>query len=350
MIKSSVLTIVLILSMTLSGCGGDGSKGKYDNSLRGPRVVPVSVCLVSSDDVVFSADKIGVVEVYRQASINFTTAGTIETFPAQKEQYIYKGEKIATLDTTQLKATVEMTRIKLNELEKRKTKIQTFLEKGVVTELEFDTVNTEYLTSLEKLKIDEDNLGKSVVVAPFSGILLKKIAEKGSFTPPGAPVAILVDIDTVVVKLDFSDNEVSTVKIGASIELRTDAFPSKIFNGKIQRIVPSVDISSRMTRVEITIANPERMLRPGMMVRTDIVLDKFSSVVSIPVDCLVYQGRKTSVYVVDRISSVAVRRKIVVERLYGDKALVSKGLETGETIVSTGQSYLSDSTQVRILE
>jgi RND family efflux transporter MFP subunit len=336
--------------MTLSGCGGDSSKSKYDDSSRGPRVVPVSVCLVSRDDVVFSSDKIGVVEVYRQASINFSTAGSIETFPAKEEQYIYKGEKIATLDTTQLRATVEMTKIKLNDLEKRKSKIHAFLEKGVVTELEFDTVNTEYLTSLEKLKIDEDNLEKSVVVAPFSGILLKKIAEKGSFTAPGVPVAILVDIDKVVVKLDFSDNEVATVKIGSSIELRTDAFPSKIFNGTIQRIVPSVDISSRMTRVEIIVENPERMLRPGMMVRTDIVLDKFKSAVSIPVDCLVYQGAKTSVYVVNRLTFVAVRRKIIVERLYGDKALVSEGLEAGETIVSTGQSYLSDSTQVRILE
>ena len=349
MIRSILFAVFLVSSVSFSGCGG-ASNNKYDSSSQGPRVVPVSVCLVSSDDVVFSADKIGVVEVYRQASINFTTAGSIDTFPAEEEQYIYKGEKIATLDTTQLKALVEMTRIKLAELEKRKAKIEGFLEKGVVTELEFDSVNTEYLTTLEKLKIDEDNLQKSVVVAPFSGILLKKIAEKGSFSPPGTPVAILVDIDKVVVKLDFSDKEVATIKIGSSLDLKSDAFPSRVFKGKIERIISSVDTSSRMTRVEIIVENSDRFLRPGMMVKTDIVLDKFNSVVSIPVDCLVYQGRLTSVYVVDRINSVAQRRKIVVERLYGDKALVSKGLDAGETIVSTGQSYLSDSTQVRILE
>ena len=343
------LVSLLISLGTLSGCGGAG-KNTYDDGNNGPRVVPVSVCSVSKEDVVFSSKKIGVVEVYRQASINFTTAGKILTFPAKEEQYVYKGERIATLDTTQLKAAVEITRIKLRELEKRKEKIEGFLKKGVATELEFDTVNTEYLTSLEKLKIDEDNLEKSVVVAPFSGILLKKLSEEGSFTPPGAPVAILVDIDKVVVKLDFSDSEVSSVKIDSSIDLKSDAFPGKVFKGKIVRTVPSVDGSSRMTRIEIIVENGERLLRPGMMVRAEIVVGEFDSVVSIPVDCLVYQGKKTFVYVVDTVNSIASRKNIVVERLYKDKALVSSGLATGQVIVKTGQSYLSDSTQVRILD
>lgn len=211
-------------------------------------------------------------------------------------------------------------------------------------------MNTEYLTTLEKLKIDEDNLEKSVVVAPFSGILLKKLSEEGSFTPPGAPIAILVDIDKVVVKLDFSDSEISNVKIGSSIDLKSDAFPDKVFKGKIERQVPSVDGSSRMPRVEIIVENGERNLRPGMMVRADFVVGEFASVVSIPVDCLVYQGKKTFVYVVDTVNSVAQRKNITVERLYKDKALVSKGLSAGQVIVKTGQSYLSDSTQVRVLD
>jgi len=344
-----VLNLLFTVPLFFCGCGGS-SKSNYDNTAKGPRVVPVSVISVSSDEVVFSTDKIGVAEVYRQAVLNFTAPGKIETFTAEEEQYLYEGEKVATLDTTQMKAAVEITRIQLKELKKRRLKIQGFLEKGVATELEFDTVDTKYRTMLEKLKIDEDNLTKSVVVAPFSGILLKKMTEKGSFTPPGAPIGVLVDIDKVIVKFDFSDKEIASVKIGSSVELTSDAFPDKVFKGKIDRIVPSVDINSRMTKIKVVAENPLRLLRPGMMVRTDVVTDRFASVVSIPVDCLVYQGKNTFVYVVDKITSMAVRKNIVVERLYGDKALVSKGLSAGETIVLTGQSYLSYSTKVRILE
>jgi len=347
---SRSLAPVLCLTLTLvAACAPGGRTTDADEGAR-RREVPVTVVRTVTDDVVFSSPKVGAVKVNRQVSINFTTPGRLEHFMAEEDQYVRENEPIARLDETELKAAVETARIQLADLEKRKEKLEGFLQKGVVTEAEYDQVKTQYLTTKEQLTVARDRLEKAVVKAPFAGIVFKKLAEQGSFVPPGAPIAVLVDIDHIRVELDFSDREISKVAVGSAIEVKADAYPDKTFRGTIDRVVPSVDPRSRMTRVELLIPNPGRLLRPGMLVRTDVVVGSYRQVISLPVDCLVYQGKRTFVYVVDGSSNTARRRDVTVETLYRDRAVVTSGLSAGESVVESGQSYLADGTSVRILE
>lgn len=345
------LPIFLLSLVIIAGCGSGGTTDDKDERM-GRREVPVTTVMAKLDDVVFSSPKVGAVKVNRQVPINFTTPGRLEDFLIKEGQYVRENEIIARLDETELKAKVETIRIELKELSKRREKLEGFLAKGVVTEAEYDQVKTKYLTQKEALKVAQDRLSKAIVRAPFAGILLKKLSEKGSFVPPGAPIAVLVDIDQVRVELDFSDREISKVSVGTSIDVRTDAYKERVFKGKIERVIPSVDPLSRMTRVELLIPNKERVLRPGMMVKTDVVVGAYRNVISLPVDCLVYQGKKTFVYVVDESSNTAEKRIVKVETLYKDRAVISpgKGLQAKDLVVESGQSYLADGTKIRILE
>lgn len=340
----------LILLLLVVGCGGCGSSARDGAVETAEREVPVTVVTAQTDDVVFSSGKVGAVKVNRQVSINFTTPGRIEQFLVDEDQYVREGEPVARLDATELKAAVETARIKLADLEKRREKLQRLLEKGVTTEAEYDQVKTACLTTREELALAEDRLAKVVVTAPFAGVVLKKLAEAGSFVPPGVPVAVLVDLDRVRTEFDFSDREIGKVSVGGAIEVRADAVPDRVFPGTIERVIPSVDPRSRMTRVEVVMDNPGRVLRPGMLVRSDIVVGSYRNIISLPVDCLVYQGARTFVYVVDPGDRRGRRRDVRVETLHRDRAVITEGLTGGELVVESGQSYLSDGTAVRVLE
>ena len=346
--KSVILIWLLVFICFLPACGSSSTGDGKEETRR--REVPVTTILAKKENVIFSSPKVGAVKVNRQVPINFTTPGRLEEFLIKEGQYVRENEVIARLDETELKANVETIRIELAELSKRREKLEGFLTKGVVTEAEYDQVNTKYLTQREALKVARDRLTKAVVRAPFSGLLLKKLSEKGSFVPPGAPIAVLVDIDEVRVELDFSDREIGKVAVGSSIDVRTDAYKERTFKGVIERIIPSVDPRSRMSRVELLIPNKDRILRPGMMVKTDVVVGSYHNVIALPVDCLVYQGKKTFVYVVPDGANIAKRIYVKVETLYKDKAVITEGLEANDVVVESGQSYLANGSKIRILE
>ena len=328
--------VALLMVAGVLGCASQSSQTEGDD--RRERRVPVTVVEAVTDDVVFTSTKIGAVNVNRQVHINFAVPGRLEEFLVDEDAYVRAGEPIARLDATELEAAVETSQIRLRELSKRTEKLERLLQKDMVTEAEYDQVKTEYLTCQEELRVARDKLSKVRVSAPFAGVVLKRLAEVGSFVPPGVPVAILVDIDTVRVQLDLTDQEIRKIAVGEALQVRADAFPTRRFDGTIDRIVPSVDPRSRMTSIQLLVTNPGRLLKPGMMVRTDIVVGAYQKVISLPVDCLVYQGTNTFVYVVTGVEPTSHRRSVSIGPLYKER------------VIETGQSYLNDGSLANVLE
>ena len=192
------------------------------------------------------------------------------------------------------------------------------------------------------------------VTSPIGGIVGTVFLDKGSgVNPPkpspsmGTPIALIVSMDKVKVKINIIERDLPRVKVGQKAEIRVDAYPGELFVGRLAKLSPVVDPLSRTAAAEISIRNPDHRLKPGFFARVRLLMAEHKDVLLIPRDCLLGRGEKRYVFVVN--GGRAVRKDVKLGASQGDQVEVIAGLDEGETIVTIGQQMLKDGSEVKIV-
>jgi membrane fusion protein (multidrug efflux system) len=152
-------------------------------------------------------------------------------------------------------------------------------------------------------------------------------------------------MDVLRVFIDVSERQAGAVRVGQLASIELDALPGHRFEGKVVRLSPAFDPTTRTLEAEVRIANPKGELRPGMYGRCAIVLDTHPGAIVIPASAMQVSGGKRIVFKVDkdRVKRVAV--DIGVDG--GNWLEVAQGLAPGDEIVIAGWEGLADGSPVR---
>ena len=145
------------------------------------------------------------------------------------------------------------------------------------------------------------------------------------------------------------------LKVGQIVRIKVDAYPGQTFEGKITTIEPQISTDTRNIRVQATIANPERILKPGMFVTTTVVLPDKPPVITIPETAVDYTLYGDSIFLItekkedDGKTSLSATRSFVQtgNRIEG-RAEILKGLKPGDRVVAVGQLKLQSGSAVTI--
>ncbi|MFZ2957518.1 MAG: efflux RND transporter periplasmic adaptor subunit [Candidatus Ozemobacteraceae bacterium] len=108
--------------------------------------------------------------------------------------------------------------------------------------------------------------------APFDGVISQRMLDEGAYVTSNNPVYTIMQIDPVMIAIDCPERFVPRLAVGLKAEITVDAYPGKLFNGTLDRLPASLDSKTRAARVEITVPNPDRILKPGMFARVRIGL------------------------------------------------------------------------------
>lgn len=206
--------------------------------------------------------------------------------------------------------------------------------------------------------IDRDITGlkfePAEVTSPIDGIVGRIYLDKGSgVSPPepspsmGTPIAMIVSMNTVKVKINIIERDLPKVKKGQKAEVRVDAYPEEVFVGRLTGLSPVVDLLSRAAPAEISIGNLDHRLKPGYFARVRLLVAEHKDVLVIPEDCILKSGTENYVFVVN--GEIARRREVKLGLSEGDRVEVLEGLKEGETIVTVGQQMLKDGAEVKIV-
>ncbi|MCI0472113.1 MAG: efflux RND transporter periplasmic adaptor subunit [Ignavibacteria bacterium] len=220
------------------------------------------------------------------------------------------------------------------------------LDTKAVTESQFEQAKLLYKQTEAALRIAEKQLRDSKIVSPLSGIVTQRNVELGSYLNTGNPVATIVNIDRLKVKVYVPELEAYKLKEGDKVDLTTEVYPGEIFEGKIKVINAKAD-DSHSYLVEIILDNKKSSpLRAGLFARVYFKTLESVSMLVIPRSALIGSIKDARVFVVE--NNLATLRKIVVGGQFGDKLGVIEGLSQGETVVVNGQVNLNDSSAVTI--
>lgn len=198
-------------------------------------------------------------------------------------------------------------------------------------------------------------ISQKLVRAPFDGELGVRKVEVGQFLTAGTQIVSLTDLSTLYANFTVTEKDSAQLKVGQTVRIAVDAYPGRKFEGKITTIEPQIATDTRNIRVQATIANPDRILKPGMFATTTIVLPDKPPVVTVPETAVDYTLYGDSVYLLTekkeddgKTSLSAVRTFVQVGNRVDGRAEILKGLKPGDRVVAVGQLKLQSGSAVTI--
>ncbi|MCM8782164.1 MAG: efflux RND transporter periplasmic adaptor subunit, partial [Candidatus Omnitrophica bacterium] len=204
--------------------------------------------------------------------------------------------------------------------------------------------------------VDRDETGLKYELAkvesPLSGIVGRILLDKGDSVLPsasiihGTPIAIIVNMDEMVVQLNALEPDISFLKKGLKAHIKVDAYPDENFVGEVSKVSEVVDSQTRTLPIEITVPNQKHKLKSGMFARIKIIASLLNDRLVVPQDALLQEFGAKYVFVVE--DGTAVKRKVTVGIQEDSNIEILEGLSEGENVIVFGQQGLKDGTPVVI--
>jgi HlyD family secretion protein len=196
------------------------------------------------------------------------------------------------------------------------------------------------------VKLAARQLRDAEIRAPFDGYVEKRLVNMGELVKAQMPVMAIVRLDPLKVIAEIPEKMAPWIADGRPVELRVDAYRDRTFTGKVTRISPAVNTSTRAFPFEAIVPNPEAVLKPGTFARVHVESGKVDNVLTLPDAALQYRYGVNRVFVVsgDRL---AVRELQVGERL-GERIEILSGVKAGEQVAITDVEALADGALVSV--
>jgi Cu(I)/Ag(I) efflux system membrane fusion protein/cobalt-zinc-cadmium efflux system membrane fusion protein len=178
------------------------------------------------------------------------------------------------------------------------------------------------------------------VDSPVKGYITERNALPNLTVQPETHLYTVADLSTVWVFGEVFQNDLGRIRVGERAMLTVDAYPGRVFEGRVNFVYPQVDMATRTARVRLVFANPDLKLRPGMFVNIGLKVPLGKQLV-IPASGVLQSGTRQIVFV-SRGDGYLEPREVQLGARAGDHFIVSKGLKEGEQIV-TSANFLIDS-------
>jgi multidrug efflux pump subunit AcrA (membrane-fusion protein) len=195
-------------------------------------------------------------------------------------------------------------------------------------------------------KLADRQLRDTTIRAPFDGYVQKRLVNLGEYVKVQTPVMAVVGVDPLKVTAEIPEKLAPWVKIDQAVDLHVDAYPDKTISGKVSRISPAVNTSTRAFPFEALVPNRDAQLKPGTFARVRIVSSRVDQVLTLSYAALQYRYGVNRVFVVngDRLEARELR---VGERL-GNRIEITSGVKAGETVAISDVDKLVDGTKVSV--
>jgi multidrug efflux system membrane fusion protein len=218
-----------------------------------------------------------------------------------------------------------------------------------------DAAQSAYDQALAGIAKTEALISQKLVRAPFDGELGVRKVELGQYLSAGTQIVTLTDLSMLYVNFTVPEKASAALQVGQIVRISVDAYPGRTFEGKITTIEPQIAADTRNIRVQATIANPDRILKPGMFVSTTVVLPDKPPVVTVPETAVDYTLYGDSVFRIQekkeddgKTSLTAVRTFVRTGKRVDGRAEILEGLKTGDRVVALGQLKLQSGAAVVI--
>ena len=337
---------ILLLSFGIAGCAR-GRAAAPD--AREKTLVAVRVGRVAFELVTRPVTATGTLGPKEEVPLSFKVGGVIAKLRVDEGQSVRAGDTLALLDLSEIDAAVVRARSAADKAERDLTRAQRLYGDSVATLEQAQNAATGRDVARAELETATFNRRYAIIVAPASGVILKRSAEPGELVQAGIPILKLGShARGVVVRAGLADRDVVRVRLGDRAMVQFDAFPDRTFEGTVTELAGASDPMTGTYDVEVTIPAAS-WLASGLVGRVEIRPAATHPVALIPIESLLEaDGSHATVFAVSADGRRAERHSVTIAFLTGDRVAVTSGLEGVTTVVTDGAAYLDDRAALRV--
>ncbi len=334
------LILIFGLSLLLAACGG--SQGK-ERDRPAPLVKAEAARTMRFADRI---EAIGTAVANEQVTLAAPVTERIVRLNFDDGSYVRRGQVVAVLQQAQQSAQLREVQARSREAQQQLARIGELKDRGFATRSNYDTQVAAAAAARAQAQGVRAEIGDRVIRAPFSGWVSLRNISVGAIASQGTAIAQISDIDTI--KLDFPVPEtmLRAIRAGQPIEARSAAYPDQPFRGVIHTIDTVIDPNTRAVTVRARLPNPERLLRPGMLM-TVTIENAPRMAASVPELAVVGEGDQRFVFVVDE-QGRAHRRPVRTGARADGRIEILAGLQPGQRVVTEGVVKVADGMQLRL--
>lgn len=374
---------LVILTLAVLGIVGYfvlQSSDETEEEGRRDRIAAVAVAPIENRAIELRRVFSGALEAHSKFVVAPKVAGRVQDIPVDISDVVQRGDAVAILDAAefdqavrQAEADIAVAEANLAEAKsaleitlRADQRTTTLRERGIASETEYDNVQAELLARQAQVKVAEAQviraesslesarirLGYTRITADWSGdedlrVVAERYIDEGETVSANEPLLMIVELNPITAVIFVTERDYGLLQPGQPARFTTDAFPGKTFEGQIDRISPVFRESSRQARIELSLANPEHSLKPGMFVRANITLSRVEETTVIPYAAIARRGAESGVFITSE-DGQSVRWQPVETgiRSNNDVQIISPRL-SGQVVV-LGQHLLDDGSPITI--
>ena len=303
----------------------------------------VTVVTAGKQDVPQTSVYTSSVEPYAKNNIAPQTSMRISKINVEVGDFVRAGQILAEMDRLQL----QQAELQMKNNETEFNRLKGLYDAGGLSKSDLDAIELSYKVS----KTNYDNLLQNTILrSPINGVVTARNYDKGDMYSMSQPIYTVEQIAPVKLLVGISESDYSKVKKGNEVNITVDAFPGKVFIGKINRIYPTINEATHTFNVEVIVPNKDNVLRPGMYARVTVQFGVNHSVV-VPDTAIVKQtgSGERFVYVLNADGTVTYQNVKLGRRIDSMYEILS-GIEDGARVVTEGQVRLKDGVKVTVAE
>jgi RND family efflux transporter MFP subunit len=340
--------VLVVLALTVLVLLNNKSKMQARSKTDVARFLPVTVAEVTTEKLSETVSLVGTIMANNDVAIVSETQGKVVKVLAAVGDYVPAGSTIVQIDDEVKQANYTTAEVNYEKTRKDLERFESLSKDNSVSDTQLEGARLAFKSAEAQYIVARRQFNDTKIKTPISGVVSARPVDLGTMIQNNMTVANVVDISTLKVRLNVSEQDAFRIQVGDKVEVTTDVYPGVIFEGKVSTISSKAD-DAHTYAVEVVLKNsPKHPLKAGMFGSVSFVAVQDHAAITIPRQALVGSTKKPQVYVVE--NGIARLRDIVVGAQVGTNLEVLSGVKPAETIVLSGQNNLKDSVAVTVMQ
>lgn len=342
-------------AIALAGCHQPAA-AEVDNK-TGPVPIAIAVAVAHQQSLDRTAEVQGALFPREHAVMSSEVEGRVAQVVADFGDKVTAGQVMLKINPREYELRVEtaqaaldQARAKFANSSARYNRARTLKESGSISAEQFDQIGSQMRvdqadteSAQEALAMARKKLGDTEIKAPFGGSVQKRMVSLGEYVSPGKEIYELIATDPIKLRCPMPERFVPLARVGMPVKLAIDADQGASYTGKITRIAPALDESSRTLLIEAEVANPDGALKPGFFAHVTMDLGH-DRALFVPTAAVLRYAGVARVFIVEQ--GVVRAREVTTGSVVGDQTEITGGLKEGDHVAVSDVDRLADGTAV----
>lgn len=257
---------------------------------------------------------------------------------------VVKGEALVKLYDGDLRAQEKKMELQKELEEKNEARQKQLLAVNGISQQDYDLVLNQLNTTKADIELTKIQIEKTEIKAPFNGKVGFRNVSVGSYISPNIVITIIEDIDPVKIDFSIPEQYMNTIKNGDPVRFTVQGSPEK-YMANIYAIEPRIDLTTRTIHIRAICPNKDARILPGSFAKIELASQEINNAIMIPTEALIpgLKGQKVFLLKNGKAQAQEVETGIRTDT----KIQITKGLQQGDTVITTGIMQLKTGSQVK---